>query len=120
MSLRYLVEDGLLDEGELAAPTRLRDCERARYGAAKGFRERRLRRAFQRFQSGVARHGLEELRERERFWLADYALFAALKRQQGNRPWFIGPPSCAVASQPRWTPRARRWPKRSRTTSSFS
>lgn len=91
VSLRYLVEDGLLDEGQLAAPARLRDCKRARYGSAKRFRAKRLRLAFQRFQSGVARHGLEELRERERFWLPDYTLFAALKGHQHGRPWFHWP-----------------------------
>jgi 4-alpha-glucanotransferase len=91
VSLRYLVEDGLLDEGQLAAPARLRDCERARYRAAKRFRHKRLRLAFQRFRSGVARQGLEELRERERFWLPDYTLFAALKSEQHQRPWVHWP-----------------------------
>jgi len=91
VSLRYLVDDGLLDAGDLAAPARLVQAPRARYGAAKRFRARRLRRAFQRYQAGVARHGLDELRERERFWLPDYALFAALKSHQHNRPWFHWP-----------------------------
>ncbi|HVY30768.1 MAG TPA: 4-alpha-glucanotransferase [Polyangiaceae bacterium] len=91
VSLRYLVEDGLLDAGQLAAPARLRDCKRARYGTAKRFRAKRLRQAFQRFQSGVSRHGLEELRERERFWLPDYTLYAALKGQQHGRAWFHWP-----------------------------
>ncbi|RYZ06330.1 MAG: 4-alpha-glucanotransferase [Myxococcales bacterium] len=91
VSLRYLVEDGLLDVGQLAAPARLRESVRARYGAAKRFRRKRLRSAFQRFQAGVARHGLEELRERERFWLPDYTLFAALKSEQHQRPWFHWP-----------------------------
>jgi 4-alpha-glucanotransferase len=86
-----LVEDGLLDAGQLAAPARLRDAERARYGSAKRFREKRLRLAFQRFQAGVSRHGLEEFRERERFWLPDYTLYAALKAQQHGRPWFHWP-----------------------------
>jgi 4-alpha-glucanotransferase len=88
VSLRYLVEDGLLEPSDLIAPSGLRNAERARYAAAKRFRERRLRKAFLRYQSGIARHGLEELRERERFWLADYALYAALKVQQRGAPWF--------------------------------
>jgi 4-alpha-glucanotransferase len=91
VSLRYLVEDGLLDPADLAAPSRLRDAARARYGASKAFRARRLRKAFQRFRAGVARHALEELRERERFWLPDYALFAALKVQRHGEPWFNWP-----------------------------
>lgn len=91
VSLRYLVEDGLLDASALAAPERLRQCERARFGAARRFRARRLRQAFARFQAGAQRHGLEELRERERFWLPDYALFAALKDEQRGRPWFHWP-----------------------------
>jgi 4-alpha-glucanotransferase len=91
VSLRYLVEDGLLDAAQIAAPARLSNAERACYGAAKRFRARRLRQAFQRFQAGVARHGLDELRERERFWLPDYSLFAALKAHQQNKPWFHWP-----------------------------
>jgi 4-alpha-glucanotransferase len=91
VSLRYLVEDGLLDASDLIAPARLRDCVRARYGAARRFRVRRLRKAFDRFRAGVALHGLDELRERERFWLPDYTLFAALKQHRGNSPWFTWP-----------------------------
>jgi 4-alpha-glucanotransferase len=91
VSLRYLVEDGLLDAADLAASARLRESERARYGAARRFRARRLRKAFERYRSGVARHGLDELREQERFWLPDYTLFAALKRHQRGTPWFTWP-----------------------------
>ncbi len=91
VSLRYLADEGLLDAGDLVAPSRLRDCARARYGAAKRFRARRLRKAFQRFRSGVANHGLHELWERERFWLPDYTLFAALKAHHRGAPWFTWP-----------------------------
>jgi 4-alpha-glucanotransferase len=91
VNLRFLVEDGLLDAADLMAPTRLRDAPRARYGASRAFRGRRLRKAFQRFRAGVARQGLEELRERERFWLQDYALFAALKVQRHGEAWFNWP-----------------------------
>jgi 4-alpha-glucanotransferase len=91
VSLRYLVEDGLLEPADLVAPARLRDCQRSRYAAAKRFRARRLRKAFERFQSGVAQHGLHELRERERFWLPDYTLFAALKAAYRSAPWFSWP-----------------------------
>lgn len=91
VSLRYLVEDGLLEPADLIAPARLQHSPRARYGAAKRFRSRRLRKAFQRFRGGAAQHGLEEFRERERFWLSDYTLFAALKAQQRGAPWFCWP-----------------------------
>ena len=91
VSLRNLVEDGLLDPSDLVAPARLTSSPRARYGAGRAFRGRRLRKAFQRFQAGVARHGLEQLRERERFWLPDYALFTALKVHRRGEPWFRWP-----------------------------
>lgn len=91
VSLRYLVEDGLLEPADLIAPARLRDCPRSRYGAAKRFRTRRLRKAFERFRAGVAQHGLHELREREQFWLPDYTLFAALKAAYRDAPWFSWP-----------------------------
>ncbi|HEY6078429.1 MAG TPA: 4-alpha-glucanotransferase [Polyangiaceae bacterium] len=91
VSLRYLVEDGLLDAADLAGPLRLRACERSRYAAAKRFRTRRLRKAFERYRTGVGRHGLDELREQERFWLPDYTLFAALKLHHKGTPWFSWP-----------------------------
>jgi 4-alpha-glucanotransferase len=91
VSLGYLVEDGLLDPADLVAPARLRACERARYASAKRFRARRLRKAFQRYQAGVARHGLDEFRERERFWLSDYTLYAALKQARRGQPWYHWP-----------------------------
>ena len=91
VSLRYLVEDGLLDASDLVAPARLRDCPRVRYAAAKRFRTRRLRKAFQRFRSGVSQQGMHELWERERFWLPDYTLFAALKAHHRGAPWISWP-----------------------------
>ena len=91
VSLAFLVEDGLLEPADLVAPERLRQAEMARFAAAKRFRERRLRKAFARYQEGTGRYGLEDLRERERFWLTDYALFAALKSHHRNAPWFSWP-----------------------------
>jgi 4-alpha-glucanotransferase len=91
VSLGYLVEDGLLEQSQLAAPSRLQNCERARYGAAKRFRRKRLRRAFERFCAGVSRHGLEEFREREHSWLPDYTLYAALKEEQHGKAWLHWP-----------------------------
>ncbi len=91
VSLGYLAEDGLLEPNDLVAPARLVEAERALFRSSRRFRERRLRSAFARFQQGVARHGLPELRERERFWLGDYCLFVALKTHHGNTPWFKWP-----------------------------
>jgi 4-alpha-glucanotransferase len=92
VSLRYLYEEGLLDATDLSAPSRLSGATRVKYAASRRYREGRLRKAFARFESGIASHGLAELRERERFWLADYVLFIALKRHFAGRPWVEWPP----------------------------
>jgi len=66
----------------------------ARYAESLRFREARLRLAFARFQArapAAERRRLEAFRAQEAHWLADYALFAALKRAQRGAPWMRWP-----------------------------
>jgi 4-alpha-glucanotransferase len=83
IALSPLVTAGLLTEDELArAPTG--DPERVDFGAAERFRTECLRRAF------AAKRQEPEFAlfcERERAWLADYALFRALKSAHGGVEW---------------------------------
>ncbi len=50
-SIDHLVRDGLLTPEETVVPRRLAEAERALFPSAKRFRERSLRRAFERFKT---------------------------------------------------------------------
>jgi 4-alpha-glucanotransferase len=90
VSLELLQRDGLLDASDLVAPSRLANAKSAVFTASRRYRERRLRRAFERFQErsgGDLSHSFHEFRERARHWLPAFALFSALKRVKGPQPW---------------------------------
>jgi 4-alpha-glucanotransferase len=110
VSLEFVREDGLLEQRELDAPRGLVVAPRVPYPAARRFRERRLRRAFARFEGhagDVLRHSFHEFRERSRNWLPDFALFSALRGKFGARPWTSWEPEL-VARKPEALERARR------------
>ena len=92
VSLEYLARDGLLEPSDLVAPARLRNAGRTLFGTTRRFRERRLRKACVAFlaRSG-ARQELDRALETYREWLPDYALFRAIKRAQGGKPWLAWP-----------------------------
>jgi 4-alpha-glucanotransferase len=90
VSLEVLVERGLLERSEVGDPRAFASSRHAQYPAAIRYRERRLRRAFARFQERLGdgeRAELAQYREREAHWLADYTLFRALKSARGPAPW---------------------------------
>jgi 4-alpha-glucanotransferase len=90
INLQTLHEHGLLEAGELGDPSGFARAKTARYGAAQRYRERRLRRAFARFferNHDDEQRELAAFRERSRHWLDDYALFRALKKVSGPKPW---------------------------------
>ncbi len=91
LSLERLVEDGLLSASdlELASPF---PTESVDFDAVALFKDRLLNQAFQTFrrEAGSAqRQAFVAWCEAPlaRNWLEDYALFAALKRNQGGKPW---------------------------------
>ncbi|HEV8549154.1 MAG TPA: 4-alpha-glucanotransferase [Polyangiaceae bacterium] len=92
VSLELLARDGLLEPSDLVAPSRLRDAPRTLFNASKRFRTRRLKKAFVRFMERPgARHELDRALEAHANWLPDYALFEALKRAHGGKPWTTWP-----------------------------
>lgn len=96
VSLETLVRDGLLEPSDLVAPARLVNAPRTLFQATRRFRERRLRKACAAFvarQDG--RRELERALEDNRGWLPDYALFRALKRANGGKPWVEWQPELA-------------------------
>ncbi|MEI9948989.1 MAG: 4-alpha-glucanotransferase [Pseudomonadota bacterium] len=94
ISLELLVERGLLERSDVADPRAFASARHARYPAAVRYRERRLRRAFERFQARLAdgeRAELARFVEQQGHWLADYALFRALKSAHGAQAWTSWP-----------------------------
>jgi 4-alpha-glucanotransferase len=94
LSLDALVEDGLLEPGDLQ-PAPAPGAVRADYAAAAAFKEPRLRRAFAAFgRRGRLedRAALDEFHQAEAAWLPDYALFRAVKDAHASAPWTAWPP----------------------------
>jgi 4-alpha-glucanotransferase len=88
VSLSRLVDDGLLEPGEIVPPRRLSGAARAFYPAARRFRGRRLRTAFLRFKNRpAALAALADFAAENADWLPDYALFRALHRAHRRMPW---------------------------------
>jgi 4-alpha-glucanotransferase len=108
VSLEWLKRDGLLELSDIVAPARLAGAPRTLYTATRRFRERRLRKACAAFLTRPnARHELASALEQHRDWLPDYALFRALKRAHGEKPWLAWQPELA-RREPGALERARR------------
>lgn len=84
-----LAADGLLHKSDLDdAP--LFPTDRVDFGEAIKFKNRLLSRAFGNFKRAnpvALRAEFESFRQRESAWLADYALFRALKDARGGASW---------------------------------
>ncbi|HTQ04926.1 MAG TPA: 4-alpha-glucanotransferase [Polyangiaceae bacterium] len=88
VSLEALEREGLLEPSDLVAPARLVNAPHTLFQATRRFRERRLRKACAAFlERADARRELDRALEENREWLPDYALFRALKRANGGKPW---------------------------------
>lgn len=126
LSLERLADDGLLDRSDVSAPAALRGG-RARYDAARRFKEPRLARAFDRWRGRRRqRAAFDRFCEREAHWLepfaeaqgdADLARFLQFQLDlqwralrdharergvllMGDAPIFVGLDSVDVASRP--------------------
>ncbi|MGE0479360.1 MAG: 4-alpha-glucanotransferase [Phycisphaerae bacterium] len=93
ISVDALRADGLLTSDERVVARR-DGAGRVRYHEVAAARDRLLRLAFSRFGASrvVRRTDFDAFVERERGWLDDYALFAALRRANRGRAWFTWPP----------------------------
>lgn len=89
VDLRALGERGYLTDDELDPDDAFSPHE-TNYDAVESFKTDRLRTAFERFRVDAPddeRAAFAAYREREADWLADYALFRALKREFDGDPW---------------------------------
>jgi 4-alpha-glucanotransferase len=94
VSPERLLEEGLLDHSDLAsAPDTPPD--RVDFRAATTWRRGLLEKAFAAFRAGRGAADLEErfhaFLEREKPWIHDWALFAALKEATGGAAWMDWP-----------------------------
>lgn len=93
VSLEVLAREGWLDDADLAGAPQ-GDPARADLHVAGRWRRERLARAARAFAAGAGAGPSAELgafRAREADWLADWALFAALKEAHGGGPWTAWP-----------------------------
>ncbi|WP_324758046.1 4-alpha-glucanotransferase [Haloarcula montana] len=89
VDLEWLVDRGYLDSGTAVPPSSVDDHE-VNYESVAQFKRDCLREAFETFQdapTGSDGQSFAEFREREADWLADYALFRALKREFDGALW---------------------------------
>ena len=84
IDLDTLAEEGLLEKEEIRNIPWGSNPKRVDFGAMYAHRMAVLRLAFQRFAPDKA---YETFVEQNRSWLEDYALFMALKRHFGMKPW---------------------------------
>ena len=97
ISLDQLLSDGLLEEADLADAPQFPDGH-VDYGWVIPWKLGMLRRAFERFKQSAAadlRDEFAAFRTAQRTWLADYALFAALKEAHGGATWSSWEPPIA-------------------------
>ena len=80
--------EGLLKTGEITALSWGKESDRVDYGRLYDQRIQVLRIAWSRFQPDEAFEAF--VRENEA-WLADYAIFMALKAEMGGKPWLQWP-----------------------------
>ncbi len=89
ISLDRLVKDGLLRQSDLADAPPF-PPGRVDYGWIIPYHNQKLSLAWRNFERDAQpglRQEYERFVEAQRFWLADFALFIALKRQRNLRPW---------------------------------
>jgi 4-alpha-glucanotransferase len=89
VDLRDLADRGYLDESDLDPPGDVSPHE-VRYDRVREFTQSRLRTAYEGFEGTATedeRAALAAFRERESAWLADYALFMALKTEFDGTLW---------------------------------
>lgn len=89
ISLDRLVEQGLLEDSEIAPETGFGGA-RVDYARVVPFKEARLQLAFERYENNApagAREAFLAYCEKHAAWLEDFALFMALKKAHDGRMW---------------------------------
>ena len=85
IDLDDLCAEGLLSENDISELDADNDTPRVDYGRLFAVRDSILRRAFERFD--VLNAEFTEFCEKNAYWLDNWAVYDALKRENGMRPW---------------------------------
>jgi 4-alpha-glucanotransferase len=97
VSPELLRDAGWIEDADLVHPE-FPDL-RVDFGAVKGWKRRLLERAHRGFLTRATRAEQDDFRRFEsehQDWLADYALYTAIKSDQGHRPWTDWPEPLAL------------------------
>jgi len=88
ISPEYLLRDGWLHSNDIGRRTKF-PAEQVDFGRLIPWKLNLLERAFERFsaEAGVAHPEFEQFCSTQAGWLADYALFMAIKEAQGGGSW---------------------------------
>lgn len=89
ISLNRLIERGLLQTGDLELENQHFDPDRVDYGYVISYKTSLLKKAYENFK-GQTDRAFDKFCD-EQDWLDDFALFMALKVEQGGGPWVDWP-----------------------------
>ena len=95
ISLSELVREGLLTE-KMIQDYPVFDQDRVEFDKVKEYKEKLLRMAFMKFKKGSTSHVYKKFVIDHSFWLTDYSLFMALKKNFSEKPWHLWPREVAV------------------------
>jgi 4-alpha-glucanotransferase len=97
ISLERLQERGLLHDGDFANVPEFPN-DQADYDRAYAFKLPLLKKAYEAFKAHASeqdKHEFDQFCAAKAFWLEDYALFMALKDEQGGTSWYKWSPELA-------------------------
>ena len=99
ISLDMLGQEADLTEAELDA-ARVFSSGWVDFSRVNRVRQELLPRAAERFlaRKGASKENFESFCEKERNWLDDWSLFAAVKKQQAGQPWWMWPKPISLRS----------------------
>ncbi|MCR5350434.1 MAG: 4-alpha-glucanotransferase [Acholeplasmatales bacterium] len=84
IDLDLLVKDGLLDKEDLPKPF---ECKRVDFNSLTENRFKLFHKAYQ--KKDIYLDGFNEFKEKEAYWLHDYARFTVLKGMHDDKPWYM-------------------------------
>ncbi|MBC7910035.1 MAG: 4-alpha-glucanotransferase, partial [Pyrinomonadaceae bacterium] len=90
ISPKRLVETALLSNADLE-PLPAFDPERVEYGRVQDFKNALLRKAYENFRKtsdSNLREKFQSFKTEFAWWLDDYALFQAIRKNQYQKPWY--------------------------------
>ncbi len=91
ISLEGLIEDGILTWDDINGVDFGNDIERVDYGKLYENRQPVLKKAYENFLQKGELKEFKEYQKEQKYWLEDYALYVAIKADQGGKSWLEWP-----------------------------